>query len=44
MRNLIGMGLLVSSVAAMGADDTASQRMEDGCRVWGPVPGAMIAG
>ncbi|MEH6570122.1 MAG: c-type cytochrome [Halioglobus sp.] len=34
MRNLIGMGLLLSSVASMGADGTTSQRMEDGHRVY----------
>ena len=34
MRNLIGMGLLVSSVASMGADGIVSQRMEDGRRVY----------
>lgn len=34
MRNLIGMGLLLSTVASMGSEVVTSQRMEDGLRVY----------
>jgi cytochrome c5 len=34
MRKLVGLGLLVGSVACIGADRMASQRLEDGRQVY----------